>query len=78
MDDGSDAARADLSNIAFELSIPVAAGEHTIKIRTVDTRTGAMSPEFVGTTDGVTESPTPGGISGFVWEDSDGDGTLGS
>ena len=33
-----------------------------------------MSPEFVGTTDGVTESPTPGGISGFVWEDTDGDG----
>jgi hypothetical protein len=54
-----------------------AAGSHTIKIRTIDTRTGAMSPEFVGTT-GSAPSSAPSsdaGTSGFVYFDSDGDGS---
>lgn len=59
---------------ALDLGIPVAAGEHTIKIRTIDTRTGAMSPEFVGTTTVPTESPKPGAISGFVFQDDNSNG----
>ncbi|MEX2175810.1 MAG: dockerin type I domain-containing protein [Pirellulaceae bacterium] len=58
-----------------ELNIPLSPGEHTIRIRTVDTRTGAMSPEFVGTTSVPAEStPTPGGIGGFVFYDANSDG----
>ncbi len=57
----------------LDLSIPLTAGEHTIKIRTVDTRTGVMSPEFVGTTT-VPKSTEQAGVSGFVYFDSDGDG----
>jgi hypothetical protein len=58
----------------LELSLPLVPGEHTIKIRTVDTRTGVMSPEFVGTTT-VPTSTDQSGVSGFVFFDSDGDGT---
>jgi hypothetical protein len=58
----------------LDLSIPVPAGEHTIRIRTVDTRTGVMSPEFVGTTT-VPKSTTGPGASGFVFRDDDADGT---
>jgi hypothetical protein len=58
----------------LDLSIPLEAGEHTIKIRTVDTRTGVMSPEFVGTTS-VPKSTEQAGVSGFVFFDSDGDGS---
>ena len=58
----------------LELNIPLAQGEHTIRIRTVDTRTGVMSPEFVGTT-GLPSGPVQPGLSGFVYFDSDGDGT---
>jgi hypothetical protein len=58
----------------LDLSIPLTAGEHTIKIRTVDTRTGVMSPEFVGTTT-VPKSTEQAGVNGFVYFDSDGDGT---
>jgi hypothetical protein len=53
-----------------------AAGSHTIKIRTIDTRTGAMSPEFVGTTGTPSSTTSPdAGTSGFVYFDSDGDGS---
>lgn len=58
----------------LDLSIPVPAGNHTVKIRTIDTRTGAMSPEFVGSTSEPTQSPKPG-LSGFVYEDEDGSGS---
>ena len=59
---------------AIDVGIPLAAGEHTIKIRTIDTRTGAMSPEFIGTTEVPTQTPTPGAISGFVFQDDNGNG----
>ena len=59
---------------SLDLGIPVVAGSHTIKIRAIDTRTGAMSPEFVGSTAEPTQSPTPGGLSGFVYLDDDGNG----
>jgi hypothetical protein len=59
---------------ALDVGIPVAAGEHTIKIRTIDTRTGAMSPEFVASMSVPTQTPTPGGISGFVYEDDNRNG----
>jgi hypothetical protein len=56
----------------IEIGIPVAAGDHTIKIRTIDTRTSAMSPEFIGTTEAPTQTTSPGAISGFVWQDDNG------
>jgi hypothetical protein len=66
----------DLSIVSSVLQSP---GSHTIKIRTIDTRTGAMSPEFVGT---VSATSTPqsvpssdAGTGGFVWFDADGDGS---
>ena len=66
----------DLSIVNSALQSP---GTHTIKIRTIDTRTGAMSPEFVGT---VSPTSTPqsvpssdAGASGFTWFDADGDGS---
>jgi hypothetical protein len=59
----------------IDVAIPLTPGEHTIKIRTIDTRTGAMSPEFVGTTSMPTQTPSPGGVSGFVYRDDDSDGT---
>ncbi len=60
-------------------SLLASGGSHTIKIRTIDTRTGAMSPEFVGT---IGPSGTPqsvpssdSGASGFVYFDSNGNGS---
>ena len=66
----------DLSIVDSVLASP---GSHTIKIRTIDTRTGAMSPEFVGTV-GPTSTPqsvpsSEGGANGFVFFDSNGDGS---
>lgn len=66
----------DLSIVDSVLASP---GSHTIKIRTIDTRTGAMSPEFVGTV-GPASTPqsvpsSEAGTAGFVFFDSDGDGS---
>ena len=62
-------------SMPLDLSIPLTAGNHTIKIRTVDTRTGAMSPEFVGTTTVPSSTPSPG-ASGFVYRDDNSSGTF--
>ncbi|HEX5103594.1 MAG TPA: hypothetical protein VFV87_07285, partial [Pirellulaceae bacterium] len=59
---------------ALDVSVPMSPGEHTIKIRTHDTRTGVMSPEFIGHTSGPSSAPQSG-IGGFVYTDTDGDGT---
>ncbi len=66
----------DLSIVDSLLASP---GSHTIKIRTIDTRTGAMSPEFVGTV-GPASTPqsvpsSQAGAAGFVYFDSDGNGS---
>jgi hypothetical protein len=58
----------------LDLSIPLSPGSHTIKIRTIDTRTGAMSPEFIGTTGEPSSTPTYGGVSGFVYRDDNSNG----
>jgi hypothetical protein len=58
------------------LSVPLPGGEHTIKIRTIDTRTGAMSPEFIGTTGEPSSTPpSDGGATGFVYRDDNASGT---
>ena len=62
---------------SIDLSIPLSPGEHTIKIRTHDTRTGVMSPEFIGTTNVPSSiaEPSSTGASGFVFFDSNGNGS---
>ncbi|MCI0537511.1 MAG: hypothetical protein L0Z50_20035, partial [Verrucomicrobiales bacterium] len=63
--------------VELDLSIAdsalASAGAHTIKIRTIDTRTGAMSPEFVGNVSaGGTPQSVPSedaGTGGYVYFD---------
>ena len=57
----------------LDVSVSMSAGS-TIKIRTIDTRTGAMSPEFIGNTS-LPDSTTSSGASGFVYFDADADGS---
>ena len=59
---------------AIELDIPVSAAAATIEIRTADPISGVTSEIFLG----ALERPStahPSGISGFVWEDSNRNGT---
>ena len=56
----------------ISINFPVPDGGTTVKIRTLDTRTGVRSNEFVGVTDGP--APASPGVSGFVFEDDDRDG----
>ena len=59
---------------SLNLSIgPLGEGEHTIKIRTIDTRTGVTSPIFIGHTSSPAEQVPSSGASGFVFFDSNGD-----
>ena len=59
---------------SLNLVTPVlAAGQHQVEIRTIDTRTGVASNIFVGGTDRPT-STLDAGIGGFVYRDLDGDG----
>ena len=73
----------DSYQVNLDLSLAAPAGNHTIKIRTVDTRTGVMSPEFVDSYSTDSSSPstpksTPSpGVSGFVFSDIDGNGAWG-
>lgn len=60
---------------AVNLAIPLSPGDHTIRIRTVDTRTGVMSPEFIGTTSFPQSTPSPGGIDGYVYRDDNASGS---
>ncbi|MDX1946456.1 MAG: carboxypeptidase-like regulatory domain-containing protein [Pirellulaceae bacterium] len=60
---------------SLDINIPLAPGNHTIKIRTVDTRTGVMSPEFVGTTT-VPKSAPQTGTTGFVFRDDNSNGVF--
>jgi hypothetical protein len=56
----------------LSVAIPVGAGIHTIRIRTIDLRTGVTSYEFVGDTDGPTNSQP--GVSGIVFSDGNSNG----
>jgi len=77
--DGSDWASTGVNYNAYmvdnlQVSVPVDPGTHLFKLRTVDTITGAMSPEYV-----VQNSEMPGiigdsPVQGFVWWDTDQDG----
>lgn len=60
----------------LNLAIAVPTGAQSIRIRTIDTRTGVMSMEYVAqlNTPTPTPTPTPGG-SGYVWRDDDQDGS---
>ena len=59
---------------ALDLSIPMPAGAQQIEIRTIDDATGVTSPVFCGSTSRPSSTADPG-ISGFVWNDADADGT---
>lgn len=61
----------------LDLKFPLDPGQHTIRIRTYDTRTHVASDEFVGYTS-TPSSISSGGISGFVWYDQDYDGVYDS
>jgi hypothetical protein len=58
---------------SLSISFPVPDGQTTVKVRTVDTRTGVRSNEFTGFTD--QPAPASPGVSGFVFSDDDGNGT---
>jgi hypothetical protein len=64
----------------LDLSIPVSAGEHTLRIRTFDQRTGASSEIFMATisSPGQPTPPqqsTPGGsVGGYAYRDDNGTG----
>jgi hypothetical protein len=60
----------------ISINFPVPDGQNTVKVRTVDTRTGVKSNEVIGYTDGP--SPASPGVSGFVFRDDDGDGAWGA
>lgn len=60
----------------LNLAFAVPAGQHTIEIRTLDDDSGVSSPTFVGTTQRAT-SLFGQGVSGFVWNDANRDGTFG-
>lgn len=59
---------------SLDLQFAVPAGEHTIRIRTHDTVTGAMSPEFIGSTSSPS-SYVESGIEGFLYRDDNRNGT---
>jgi hypothetical protein len=72
------AANYGTATASLNLSIPVPAGDHLVEIRTVtiDPLTQRMvtsSPVFMGSTTAPSQIG-PLGISGFVWNDVDGDG----
>ena len=56
----------------IDVSFAVPNGEHTVKLRASDSRTGASSADFAGSTLTPTSTGAPG-ISGFVFRDDDGD-----
>ena len=58
----------------LDLSFAIPAGNHTIKLRTADTRTGVMSNEFIGNTSGSPTSTQGSGVGGFVFNDVNGNG----
>lgn len=65
----------------LNLDIPVSPGASVLKIRTVDDRTGVTSVEYVANLGSSNPTPTrpqsspQPGISGYVFNDSDGSGT---
>ncbi len=66
---------------ALDLTINgIGTGAHTIKIRTIDTRTGATSEEFIGTINPANEATPPqvtsGGnsLAGFAFSDANANG----
>ena len=63
-----------LYSTSLDLSFPVPAGDHEIRIRTHDTVTGAMSPEFIASTRG-SSAYTESGIAGYLYRDDNDSGT---
>ena len=71
----------DAYQTAIDISFPVPAGNHTITIRTHDTRTGVYSDLFVGNITATGPSPTQtttSGVSGYAYKDLNGDGSWGT
>jgi len=69
------AAWDDAYKVNMELSFPVPAGDHEIRIRTVDTRTGVTSVEFIGSTSTPSSQSFPSGAGGYLYNDSNNSGT---
>lgn len=67
------AATYDTYEADLDLTIPLPNGAQTIEIRTRDTTTGVTSATFLASTAQPT-SLTPSGISGFVFNDTNGNG----
>ncbi|QDU26881.1 hypothetical protein ETAA8_19650 [Anatilimnocola aggregata] len=66
----------------FDLTIPLSAGPHNLKIRTFDQRTGASSEIFetdindpgTGTSTPPESTTSPGTVTGFAYRDDNGNG----
>lgn len=65
----------DAYEVNMELSFPVPAGDHEIRIRTIDTRTKVTSVEFVGRTSTPSTQLVSSGAGGFLYLDSNNSGT---
>ncbi len=62
------------ANLNFGFAVPD--GDHEIRIRTVDTRTGVTSVEFIGSTSTpATQTIPKGGSGGILYNDSNNNGT---
>jgi hypothetical protein len=69
------AASYDAHETAVNLSFPVPSGDHEIRIRTVDTRTGVTSVEFIGTTSQPSSQMVSSGVGGYLYRDDNNSGT---
>jgi hypothetical protein len=62
------------ANLDLSIAVP-SGGDHILRIRTHDTRTGVTSNVFEAYVDGPPQStPAPGGVGGFVFRDDNGNG----
>jgi hypothetical protein len=62
------------ASLDLSISVP-SGGDHVLRIRTHDTRTGVTSDVFEAYVDGPPQStPVPGGVGGFVFRDDNGNG----
>jgi hypothetical protein len=69
------AATYDAFQTGVNIAFAVPAGDHTVHIRTTDTRTGVTSDIFTGTTDATAPSQSASsGASGFAFKDDNSNG----
>ncbi len=61
-------------SVDLQLAIPASPGSQTLKLRTIDTITGAKSPEYLIENIQIPEVIGSSGVQGFVWWDTNADG----